>query len=272
MRTWQGIDLNGTTASYCGIDVAFAKRKALPIVVCTRVDGRLRTLPLRDRGLRPPPRGSGNRAALNSAILSEFAEETADYLAWVQNHLGVRVVRIAIDAPRDYAGEGERRAAELAMDALRISCFATPSRSAFERHRSRALAHLANGGPENRLPNANQWWMLVGFALFQRLEKDYECIEVFPNAIVRALDPLVAHKSTEAGYARQADLLHAATGVSAEELAVAAHGSRHDRLDAVLSAWVASLDPCDRVAHGDGGVDTIWSVPSTFVSASSVQT
>jgi len=263
-------DANTPVLAYCGIDVAFAKRKSLPIAVCTRLNGRLRALPLRNRDLRPPPRGSGNRAALDPAVLMAFANEAADYIQWVQNHFAVSIARIAIDAPRDYAPEGRRRRAECAMDALGISCFATPSRSAFEHHRSRALAHLASGGTENRLPNANQWWMLVGFALFQRLQNDFDCIEVFPNAIVRALDPAVAHKSTKNGYARQVDLLRIATNIGDGEVEIAAHGSRHDRLDAVLSAWVASLEPAERVAHGDGGMDTIWSVPAKVAPAASV--
>jgi len=261
---------NEPVPAYCGIDVAFAKRKALPVAICTRSNGRLSPLRLRSRELRSPPRGAGNRAALDSAALTAFAEETTEYLQWVQAHFAVRIVRVAIDAPRDYAREGERRCAERAMDALGISCFATPSRSAFAHHRIRALAHLASGGAENRLPNANQWWMLVGFALFARLQDNFNCIEVFPNAIVRALDPTVAHKSTVNGYTQQTELLRAATGVSRDQLDMAAHGSRHDRLDAVLSAWVASLEPSERVAHGDGGTDTIWSVPSQIVSDRSV--
>lgn len=250
------------TPAYCGIDVAFGKRKALPIAVCTIEGGDLHPLPLRDRTLRQPPRGAGNVAALDPSNVEAFARDAMEYLRWVEHRFEVKIERIAIDAPRDYAPEGGRRAAELAMDASNISCFATPSRSAFERHRQRALAHLNSGGAESRLPNANQWWMLVGFALFRRLECEFDCIEVFPNAIVRALDSQVPHKSTAEGYAQQIELLRAVTGIQASDVARAAHGTRHDRLDAVLSAWIASLPPSDRVPHGDGGADTIWSIPA----------
>jgi hypothetical protein len=36
------------------------------------------------------------------------------------------------------------------------------------------------------------------------------------------------------------------------------YGSFHDRLDAYLSAWVASLDDCDRLALGKPPNDAIW--------------
>lgn len=253
--------MGSATAAYCGIDVAFAKQMTLPIAVCIRDHGRLRPLRLRDRALRKPPRGSGNVAALDSEGVEAFASETAEYLDWLEDRFSVEIDCIAIDAPRDYAPENGRRAAELAMGMQGISCFATPSRSEFDRHRQRARAHLNAGGAESRLPNANQWWMLVGFAIFRQLEQQFECIEVFPNAIVQALDSSAPHKSTPTGYARQLELLRTETGILATEVATAAYGSGHDRLDAVLAAWVASLAPSERVAHGDGSMDTIWSPP-----------
>jgi predicted nuclease with RNAse H fold len=246
--------------TFCGIDVSFAKRKALPVAVCSRAPSGLTTLPLRHRDSPLPPRGAGNRATLDPAILTAYAEDVRRYLHAVENRFGTRIVRVAIDAPRSFAPQGERRAAERAMDANGLSCFATPSRAQFDAIRDKAESHLRAGGAESRLPHANQLWMLVGFALFERLAQDFECIEVFPNAIVKALDPDVSHKSTSEGYARQLDLLRHGTGIGERELNLASHGARHDRLDAVLSAWVASLEPCDRVAHGDGGFDTIWSV------------
>lgn len=134
-------------SAYCGIDVAFGKRKTLPIAVCPLESGDLRPLPLRNQMLRQPPRGAGNAAALDRPRVEAFTAEALEYLRWVEHRFDVKIERIAIDAPRDYAPEGGRRAAELAMDAKGISCFATPSRSAFERHRQRTLAHLDSGGP-----------------------------------------------------------------------------------------------------------------------------
>jgi hypothetical protein len=152
------------------------------------------------------------------------------------------------------------------MDAAGLSCFATPSRSQFEEIRRKAARHLALGGLESRLPHANQLWMLVGFSLFRTLEKRYECLEVFPNAIVKALDPSVRHKSTTEGIARQLQLLSGGAGIAPSDVDKAAFGSRHDRLDAVLSAWVASHDRSELVAHGDGQADTIWSFPRSMRS------
>jgi hypothetical protein len=102
--------------------------------------------------------------------------------------------------------------------------------------------------------------MLVGFDLFARLEKTYACIEVFPNAIVRAIAPEAGHKSTALGFQQQLDALAAAARWDPAELPQAAYGSRHDKLDAVMSAWIASLPVEERLSHGDGSQDTIWSV------------
>ncbi len=245
--------------AYCGIDVAFAKRKRLPVAVCTRTSSALRALPLRDAGLQPP-RGSGNRAALQPTLVAAFANEALAYLREVERIYDVAIKRVAIDAPRDYAPPGQRRRADLAMDKAGISCFSTPSRAQFELIRTKALAHLSAGGPENRLPHANQLWMLVGFELFRVLESHFDCIEVFPQAIVRALDPTIAHKSRSDGLARQIDLLSKETGLTAESIDHSSNGPRHDRVDALLSAWIASLGQESLVCHGDGYRDTIWSV------------
>jgi len=144
------------------------------------------------------------------------------------------------------------------MDRLRISCFSTPDRSQFARVRATVASHIAAGGAAAYTPFANQLWMLVGFALFDRLEREFDCIEVFPNAIVHALEPGVAHKSSAAGRSRQRELLAAATGCAGVDAPSVAFGPLHDRLDALMAAWVASL-PADQLeAHGDGARDTIW--------------
>ncbi|MBA3341491.1 MAG: DUF429 domain-containing protein [Gemmatimonadaceae bacterium] len=177
----------------------------------------------------------------------------------------MNIVMVAIDAPRDYAEEDRRRACEQAMDAAGLSCFATPSRSRFADIRSRALDHLERGGTEARLPHANQLWMLVGFELFRHLEQEFDCIEVFPNAIVRTLDKTVPHKSTSEGLARQIEILAKGSGISPIDVASACYGNLHDRVDALLGAWVASTDVTSRVAFGDGACDTIWTVRSGTV-------
>jgi hypothetical protein len=252
----------------CGIDVAFAKHKPLPVCVCVRRGATLTPLPL--RRFRTPPRGAGNRRALDAACVEAFAEATAAYLRDVERAFGVAIARVAIDAPRDYAPEGGQRACERRLAALRVACFTTPSRRQFAEIRRRARRHLDEGGAEATLPHANKLWMLVGFALFRRLEAHAECLEVFPNAIVRSLDVAVGHKSTRTGFARQVAVVSEAAGwpapTSAVRLDQIAYGSRHDKLDAFMAAWVASLPRARTLAHGDGARDTIW-VPRTPVRA-----
>jgi len=139
--------------AFAGIDVAFAKGKRLPIVVCKREGARL--IPLMLRGFREalPPRGRGNRVALDPKPVRDFVVETLAYLRVVERTYDLRLRRIAIDAPSCFKREGlARRAAELAMDRRRISCFATPSRIEFDAIRATAATHLRNGGAENRMP------------------------------------------------------------------------------------------------------------------------
>jgi predicted nuclease with RNAse H fold len=244
--------------AYCGIDVACAKGKALPVAVAVREGTRLRTLPLRGQG-PPPPRGMGNCGAVEPSLCASFAEATAVYLQAVEATFRVEIVEVAIDAPRE-PSRGQRRLAELAMDRMGVSCIPTPSESRFAEIRRKVADHLAGGGRAACLPHANQLWMLVGFALFRRLSERYRCIEVFPNAIVRSIAPVAGHKATAAGFETQLAAFAAAAGWDRDELHHAAHGTRHDRLDAVMSAWIASLPADRRVAYGDGHLDTIWSV------------
>jgi hypothetical protein len=250
--------MNDVAEAFCGIDVACAKGKRLPIAVCVKRTDGLKSLPLRSfSGL--PPRGMGNRNALSPDVRRAFCAETRAYLAEVERAFDVRISRVAIDAPRAPAQSG-RRQAERAMDRLGISCIATPNREQFARLEVVANQHLLAGGSESRIPGANQIWMLVGFSLFVELQNWYPCIEVFPNAIVNALVPGVVHKSRADGLTIQTQAIATAAEWNPSELALVSYGSRHDKLDALMSAWIASLPDAQRIAHGDGGDDTIWSV------------
>jgi hypothetical protein len=148
------------------------------------------------------------------------------------------------------------------MDAARISCFTTPTGAKFEEIRARGRAHLAAGGAQNRMPAANQLWMLVGFALFERLGREWECLEVFPQATARAIGAGAVHKSAHGGWALQLSAVSAHTGWPAvgetDAFRGIAFGPSHDRLDAYLSAWVAALEEGERVAHGRPPEDVIW--------------
>ena len=249
--------------AYAGIDVAFARNKPLPVSLCIRDGGRLAPLPLRDRGTPRPPRGRGNPEALNPASVAAFAKETAQYLHALELHFGLRLVRVAIDAPSDPKAIGTpRRLAERALDESRISCITTPDEGEFIDIRQRAAAHLAAGGAVARMPHANQLWMLVGFALFSELRKHWECLEVFPQATVALLGVKGPHKRFTSGLVSQLAAVAEHTGWPLPPVASAltqiSYGSRHDKLDAYMAAWVASLDLQERTALGCPPNDVIW--------------
>ena len=253
--------------AFVGVDVAFAKKKYLPVSVCVRQDGRLIPLPLKG-GPVAPPRGSGNVATLDRSVVRRFARDVADYIKAVASWQHLEIARIAIDAPRDYRLEDTpRRSAELAMDTAGISCYATPSSRDFTRIKRKVKAHLIEGGSEGRLPHANQLWMLVGFALFQELANIVECLEVFPQATVRVIGAGQTHKFKREGLEAQVAAAATFTGWSSvarfrSALDLSGYGATHDKLDAYLSAWVASLDESDRVALGTLPDDVIW-IPRT---------
>jgi hypothetical protein len=192
-----------------------------------------------------------------------FAREAAEYLQEVSKRLGLRIVRMGIDAPKAPAVHGARRAAEIAMDRAGISCIATPSRDGFETIRQKVRAHLDQGGAESRLPHANQLWMLVGFALYKELSRVAECLEVFPQATVQALGVGHQHKSGRGVAEAQLSAAARFTGwpsqwVKDPLLKEIAWGPSHDLVDAYLSAWIAALSEPDRVALGTPPEDVIW--------------
>jgi hypothetical protein len=249
--------------AFVGIDVAFAKNKVLPASVCVRPAGKpLDILPLR-ASFEKPPAGRGNVLALDEKVRRRFAEDVLAWLGRLEQVKRLKVRRIAIDAPSDYSRDASgRRAAERSLDASGISCFATPTEDDFRSKVEASRKFLAGGGKPSRLPNANQLWMLVGFELFRTLGRHYECIETYPQAVVHELKCAGAHKSTEHGLQSQIDEAAKVLGVSAADLRAKllamGFGSTHDRLDAFLSAWVASLGEGDRQAYGTPPDDVIW--------------
>lgn len=249
--------------AFVGIDLAFAKNKRLPVCLATWRDGRLVPLPLAGKEVPAPPRGSGNIATLDPDAVGQFAEATANYLYDLQEHFGVTIRRIAIDAPSDAKRPGAgRRQAEVALDHRRISCFTTPSADGFEAIKTRARAHLDAGGEASRLPHANQLWMLVGFELFRLLRADWECLEVFPQATAVALGASAVHKRTALGVEAQLRAASRFTGwpnpCDLRALRSAVPCPAHDALDAYLSAWVAALEPDRRIGLGEPPGDVIW--------------
>ncbi len=233
---------------FVGIDVAIAKKKRLPVSVCKFIKGRLTPLPLRGE-FKKPPSGRGNKSGLEPENRKQFASDVVIWMAKLCRKMSLRIKRIAIDAPSDYCNPHlERRLAEQALDKAGIRCFTTPTKEIFEKKVSEAITHFATGGKESRMPNANQVWMLVGFDLFIALrDAGYECVETYPQAIVRELHCSSRHKSTAQGLKGQIERTASVLGYSEKELESLLNGmgfgSRHDRLDALLSAWVASLPP-----------------------------
>ena len=249
--------------AYVGIDVAFAKKKRLPVSICIVQGGRLTPVPLRFGIKLRPPAGKGNKKALNADLVEQFCRDTLQYLHDVETACSVKIQRIAIDAPSDYRRENlPIRKADAAMNENGISCFKTPSESDFENIRKKVAKHLEKGGPESRIPHANQLWMLVGFGLFRVLRKaGYECLEVYPQAIVRSFG-CSEHKTKKHGFNDQLARVAERTGWNAGELRAAlgkmGFGSWHDKLDAFMSAWVASLTKEDRMPCGEELDDVIW--------------
>jgi hypothetical protein len=249
--------------AFAGIDVAFAKGKRLPVVVCTWRGNRLVPEGLRSLPFEPPA-GLGNAQSCISTAVETFAGAAVEYLMRVQSVLQLRIVRIGIDAPSAPRLDAiPRRLAEAALDAAGISCFTTPSAAEFSSIRRKVERHLASGGYENNLPHANQLWMQVGFALFRRLSVISECLEVYPQATVQKLGAGALHKLAAGGLDAQLAAVAACTGwpgnVAGEPgLREIAWGSAHDQLDAYLAAWVAALDETGRVAFGAPPCDVIW--------------
>ena len=250
--------------AFAGIDVAFAKKNLLPISVCVWRNRKLCPISLRSKHVPTPPRGHGNAVIIrDSQMVRDFAESTFRYLREVEKSFGVTIRRIAIDAPSDPKTDGaSRREAEKGLDMRGISCITTPDTLQFKAIRAKALAHLSNGGKESRIPHANQLWMLVGFKLFKVLRQEWECIEVFPQAIAATLQSAGVHKSKNQGLLCQLSAAACYTGwpdtVSKSCLKDIGYGSFHDKLDAYLSAWVASLNGKQREPIGTPPTDVIW--------------
>jgi predicted nuclease with RNAse H fold len=206
----------------------------------------------------------GNKAALELAEQEKFANEVSKWLKDLQKKLNLQVCKIAIDAPSNYCDSSkERRGSEKALDIAGISCFATPTEAQFQQKIRQAKIHLEKGGSESTIPNANQIWMLIGFSLFKQLRKDgFHCIETYPQAIVHEMKCSGKHKSTGQGYSAQLTQAAAATSFpSAESLQIALNtmgfGSKDDKLDAFLTAWIASLPQSCQKVYGTMPDDSI---------------
>ena len=249
---------------FIGIDVACAKGKYLPLVICSEENGRLIPLPLANYQIKPP-KGLGNALTLHDKVNKAFANDVANYMQTVCDAFHLNPVRIGIDSPlRPRANYLKRRVAEQALDKAWISCYTTPSTDDFEAIKANGIAHLEASKPIQNLPHAHQIFMLLGFALNERLSKVAECIEVYPHATVKQLGVADIHKSK----GKQAELQLSAMShhtdwpktdddwFEADKMCL---GPMHDKVDAYSAAWVASLPEEKRVCYGEADKgDAIW--------------
>ena len=249
---------------FIGIDVACAVGKRLPLcVVAAGYPLMPLIIPKHLAGLIP--RGVGNKEIIAAAPFEKSARGVVSAIARMRDEMGWKVERIAVDAPAAPPANGSRTS-EDELGRLGLSFFRTPVATAWAGIREKCTNHLVLGGTVATLPYANMIWMLFGFRLFSLLKDELhaEVIEVFPYAIVRALLPACEHKSTEKGYRDQLVAVSARTGWEPQaleaKLKATVPGSRHDRLDAFMAAWVASLPPEERRAFGDArqSDDAIW--------------
>ena len=243
---------------FVGIDVAVSKSKRLPIAAFQQ--GKTLPLPLKDWSNKPP-KGIGNAGCLDDDCVKTWVEGAVRYLNQLQESFGP-IRRVTIDAPRD--DRGNRCSEKQVRTRLQCSIFASPSRNTCDEIRSSAREHLAKGKPLSEIPNANRIWMLAGFALWRALGVLFDCWEVYPHATVLALARThrakgVRNKATKEGLDDQLILL--AKGLESQvtkaHIEKAAYGSHHDKLDAVLSAYVAGLDENEVTPLGCEPGDTI---------------
>jgi len=255
------------TSVYVGIDVACAVGKRLPICVVSVGDPLVPlTIPKHLAGLLP--RGVGNKEIIETRPFGEAARGVVSSFTHIIDEMRWRVARIAIDAPVAPPAIGSRMS-EIQLGRRGLSSFRTPAVSDWAVIREKCVDHLRLGGTPSTLPHANKIWMLFGFELFACLKAALriEIIEVYPFAIVRSLLSECGHKSTEQGYQDQLAAVASRTGWKPDNLEArlkaTVPGSRHDRLDAFMAAWIASLPPDQRHAFGDDQRpdDAIW-VPS----------
>lgn len=248
---------------FLGIDVASAQRKRLPLCFVEKKLGRLEPLFLPEELSQSFPRGSGNAAIVEPNPFSALALQVARSIQQTCAQLQWTLVCAAVDAPA--APPEDHRRCEVELSAAGFSVFKTPRAGDWPVIIKKCRDHLSKGGALSRIPHANKIWMQYGFELFAALQKSgFYVIEVYPFSIARTLIGKHPHKSSHEGYDRQLDAIARHTGWGAQELHRALQscvpGTHHDRLDAFMAAWVASLPAAKRSAYGNPACqgDAIW--------------
>ena len=118
-----------TTKAWVGVDVACAKGKHLPIVVCVKEQGRLIPLALRDLEHLSPPRGMGNALVINADETSQFSLHAVQYILDITKYFDLKIERIALDAPSSYTKAGSTLYSAASMPVIfdRIAQAQTPN-------------------------------------------------------------------------------------------------------------------------------------------------
>ena len=194
------------------------------------------------------PKGLGNREITAAKPFTDAARGVAESYPSRAEDKGWRIERVAIDAPASPPATG-LRASEHQLGRCKLSSFRTPTNEKWMSIRKECADYLADGKSIATLPHANKIWMLYGFELFDQIRSlpGVEVIEVYPYAIVKALGRECKHKSTREGYFCQLEAISRATGWDPKNLEgtlrKTVSGSRDDRLDAFMAAWVAVCPP-----------------------------
>lgn len=229
---------------YIGIDVACAKGKTLPVAGIVLRSGVRKLANLRAPGFPSPPKGCGNRLIAEDIFQArKFALEACAWLTELESSACEKIFKIAIDAPRrPRLRHLPVRESELVLQEANIQFIKTPAEHEFGEKRKEAANHLLSGKPVNSLPGANLWWMCVGFALFETLTDHWDCVETYPQAILHQIKYVGSHKGKD--HAKQLAHIISISGIqelSSGTLRDRSFGAPHDRVDALMSAWVASL-------------------------------
>ena len=209
---------------HVGIDVACAVNKKLPIcVVSTGPKLTPLAIPTSLAGLIP--RGVGNKEIAAAQPFREAARGGVGAIAHIASQMAWKVERIAVDAPAAPPASGSRKS-ENELGCLGLSFFRTPAKPNWKIICEKCADHLRRGGS----------------------------VATLPYAIIRELLPACEHKTTEVGYRDQLAAVAGRTGWEPRELETrlkqTVAGTHHDRLDAFMAAWIASLPPEQR-AYGD---------------------
>lgn len=255
-----------------GIDVSFRKGQRLPIVFGIDDGRRIDLLDRRDLPAEPPV-GGGNRAVAEADpfdaanAVETFSQATVGLIATVADHLDVTPKRIGVDAPRRPALRGYREC-EKAMQEKKISYIATPSDPVAIRQKAKAAANA--GVPDTRLPEANRLWMLVGFSLFENLEKEFgpdSIIEVYPFAAFDRLGAAGINKKKEKGQRQRLEQLALLSGWTdttalCRDIKRSTWGATDDKIDAFLCAVLAARARIQDAFNPGDPQDCIWMPPS----------